>query len=148
MGWQKIVLRASEYLLTRCDWFLRREEIRLWGGFLLIAEITRRQFFQQKFGAKTMDTIITWLISFEKIWLRVVSAMAGNPPLRLWLNDNAMFYKTSFKRSYKEIIAHFRDKHFECCIFNIVQHHQTFVNKDWNKEVASLTWKEIHIFAE
>ena len=27
--WQEIVLRASEYLLTRCEWFLRREEIRL-----------------------------------------------------------------------------------------------------------------------
>ena len=24
---------------------------------------------------------ITWLISFEKVWLRVVSAMTGNPPL-------------------------------------------------------------------
>ena len=41
-----------------------------------------------------------------------------------------MFYKTLFKRNYKEISAHLRDKHFECCIFNIVQHHQTFVNKD------------------
>ena len=49
---------------------------------------------------------------------------------RLWLNDNAMFYKTLFRRNYKEISAHLRDKHFECCIFNIVQHHQTFVNKD------------------
>ena len=29
MRWQDIVLRASEYLLTRCEWFLRREEIRL-----------------------------------------------------------------------------------------------------------------------
>ena len=29
MRWQKIVLRASEYLPTRCEWFLRREEIRL-----------------------------------------------------------------------------------------------------------------------
>ena len=28
---QEIVLRASEYLLTRCEWFLRREEIRLNG---------------------------------------------------------------------------------------------------------------------
>ena len=28
-----------------------------------------------------MAAIITWLISFEKIWLRVVSAMTGNPPL-------------------------------------------------------------------
>ena len=27
--WQEIVLRASEYLLTRCERFLRREEIRL-----------------------------------------------------------------------------------------------------------------------
>ena len=26
---QEIVMRASEYLLTRCEWFLRREEIRL-----------------------------------------------------------------------------------------------------------------------
>ena len=26
---KKIVLRASEYLLTRCEWFLRREEIPL-----------------------------------------------------------------------------------------------------------------------
>ena len=41
-----------------------------------------------------------------------------------------MFYKTLFKRNYKEISAHLRDKHFECCIFNIVQHHQIFVNKD------------------
>ena len=48
----------------------------------------------------------------------------------LWLNDNAMFYKTLFKRNYKEISAHLRDKHFECCIFNIVQHHKTFVKKD------------------
>ena len=46
-----------------------------------------------------------------------------------------MFYKTSFKRNCKEVSAHLPDKHFECCIFNIVQHHQTFVNKDWNKEV-------------
>ena len=29
MQWQEIVLRASEYLLTRCEWFLRREENRL-----------------------------------------------------------------------------------------------------------------------
>ena len=28
-----------------------------------------------------MAAIITWLISFEKIWLRVVSAMTGNTPL-------------------------------------------------------------------
>ena len=53
-----------------------------------------------------------------------------------------MFYKTLFKRNYKEInktlfkrnyketSAHLRDKHFECCIFNIAQHHQTFVDKD------------------
>ena len=50
--------------------------------------------------------------------------------IRLCLKDNAMFYKTLFKRNYKEIIAHLRDKHFECFIFNIVQHHQTFVNKE------------------
>ena len=30
---QEIVLRASEYLLTRCEWFLRREEIRLKSDF-------------------------------------------------------------------------------------------------------------------
>ena len=29
MRWQEIVLRASEYLLTRCEWFLQKEEIRL-----------------------------------------------------------------------------------------------------------------------
>ena len=29
------------------------------GGFPLTAEITRRQFFQWKFGAKTMAAIIT-----------------------------------------------------------------------------------------
>ena len=29
-----------------------------------------------------MAAIITWLVSFEKIWLRVVCAMTGNPPLR------------------------------------------------------------------
>ena len=29
------------------------------GGFPLMAEITRRQFFQEKFGAKTMAAIIT-----------------------------------------------------------------------------------------
>ena len=26
-----------------------------------------------------------------------------------------MFYKTLFERNYKEISAHLRDKHFECC---------------------------------
>ena len=50
--------------------------------------------------------------------------------IRLWLNDNAMFYEILFRRNYKETSAHLPDKHFECCIFNIVQHHQTFVNKD------------------
>ena len=45
------------------------------GGFSLIAEITRRQFLQYIFGAKTMAASIIWLISFEKIWLRVVFAM-------------------------------------------------------------------------
>ena len=50
--------------------------------------------------------------------------------LTITINDNAMFYKTLFKRNYKEMSAHLPDKHFECCIFNIVQHHQTFVNKD------------------
>ena len=50
------------------------------GGFPLTAEITRWQFFHKKFGAKTMAAIISWLISFEKIWLPVVSAMTGNPP--------------------------------------------------------------------
>ena len=51
--------------------------------------------------------------------------------VRLWLNDNAMFDKTLIEKNNKEIIiiAHLRDKHSECCIFNIVQH-QTFVNKD------------------
>ena len=39
--------------------------------------------FSIEIGAKTMAAIITWLISFEKIWLRVVSAMTGNPPLSL-----------------------------------------------------------------
>ena len=29
MRWQEIVLRAGQYLLTRYEWFLRREEIRL-----------------------------------------------------------------------------------------------------------------------
>ena len=37
--------------------------------------------FSIEIGAKTMAAIITWLISFEKIWLRLVSAMTGNPPL-------------------------------------------------------------------
>ena len=37
--------------------------------------------------------------------------------------------KHLLKRNNKEIIAHLRDKHFECCIFNIVEHHQTFVKK-------------------
>ena len=41
-----------------------------------------------------------------------------------------MFYKTLFKRNYKEISAHLPEKYFECCVFNIVQYHQTFVNKD------------------
>ena len=50
--------------------------------------------------------------------------------VRLSLNDNAMFYKTLIERNNKEIIAHLRDEHLECCIFNIFQHHQTFVNKD------------------
>ena len=41
-----------------------------------------------------MAAIITRLISFEKIWLRVVSAMTGNPPLEVFLvplnvQDNA-----------------------------------------------------------
>ena len=55
---------------------------------------------------------------------------------RIWLNDNAMFYETLIeKKNNKEINAHLREKNLECCIFNIVQHHQTFVNKDWNKEV-------------
>ena len=40
------------------------------------------------------------------------------------------------KHYSKEIAksAHLRDKHFDC-IFNIVQHHQTLVKKDRNKEV-------------
>ena len=29
MRWQEIILQASEYLLTRCEWLLRRKEIRL-----------------------------------------------------------------------------------------------------------------------
>ena len=52
MRWQKIVPRASEYLLTRCEWFLRWEEIRLKGIFPVMAKITGilaanicRQFF-------------------------------------------------------------------------------------------------------
>ena len=66
------------------------------------------------------------------------SAGEKKKTLRLWLNDNAMFYKTLIKKKItnnKEIIAHLRDERFECCIFNIVQYHQTFVNKDRNKEV-------------
>ena len=38
--------------------------------------------------------------------------------------------KHNLKRNIKEIIAHLRDKHFEYRIFNIVQHYETFVNKD------------------
>ena len=49
------------------------------------------------------------------------------------------FIEDQLKRNNKEVIAYLRDKHFECCIFNIVQHHQTFVNKDWNREVL-LHW--------
>ena len=50
---------------------------------------------------------------------------------KAWLNYNAMFYKTLIEKKYnKEIIAYLRDKHFECCIFSIVEHDQTFVNKD------------------
>ena len=41
-----------------------------------------------------------------------------------------MFYKTLIEKNNKEMTANLRDKHFECCIFNIVHHHQTFVNKD------------------
>ena len=40
------------------------------------------------------------------------------------------FIKHQLKKNNKEIIAHLRDEHFKCCIYNIVQHHQTFVNKD------------------
>ena len=40
------------------------------------------------------------------------------------------FIQQLLKTNNKEVIAHLHDKHFECCIFNIVQHHQTFVNKD------------------
>ena len=49
------------------------------------------------------------------------------------------FIEHQLKRNNKEVIAYLRDKHFECCIFNIVKHHQTFVNKDWNREVL-LHW--------
>ena len=42
MRWQEIVLRASEYLLTRCEWLLQREETRLKGGFPVMAESTRK----------------------------------------------------------------------------------------------------------
>ena len=67
-----------------------------------------------------MKPEIKLIISADRLWAND----------RLWLNDNAMFYKTLFKINYKEISAHLRDKYFECCIFNIVQHHQTFDNKD------------------
>ena len=30
---------------------------------------------------QNMAASITWLIPFQKMWLRVVSAMTGNPPL-------------------------------------------------------------------
>ena len=33
-----------------------------------------------------MAASLPWLISFEKLWLQVVSAMTGNPPL-----DNTKF---------------------------------------------------------
>ena len=50
------------------------------GGFRLIAELIRRQILQYKFGTKAMAASITWLISFEKTGLRVVSAITRNPP--------------------------------------------------------------------
>ena len=44
-----------------------------------------------------MAAIITWLISFEKIWLRVVSAMTGNPPLG-WQNLHRTIAHKRFHR--------------------------------------------------
>ena len=62
---------------------------------------------------------------------------------RLWLNDNAMFYKTLIENN-KEIIAHLRDKYFEWCIFKIFQHHQTFVNKSTETKRFCFTDIEIN----
>ena len=41
MRWQEIVLRASEYLLSRCEWFLRKEEIRLKVTSLQVGWLTK-----------------------------------------------------------------------------------------------------------
>ena len=56
-----------------------------------------------------------------------------------------MFYKALIEKKYKEIIAYLREKHFECCILYIVQHHQTFMNKDQNKEVLLHSYKQINV---
>ena len=60
-----------------------------------------------------------------------------------------MFYKTLFKRNYKEISAHLPDRHFECCIFNIVQHRSTSSNicdqRLEQRGFASLAWKQMNV---
>ena len=45
MRWQKIVLRASECLLTRREWFLRREEIRLYSSHICNSKRFFNDFF-------------------------------------------------------------------------------------------------------
>ena len=58
MQWEETILRASEYLLTRCEWFLRREEIRLKGRFPLFAETTRSELASTRWLAKQFPVIV------------------------------------------------------------------------------------------
>ena len=62
---QEIALRASKYLLTRCEWFLRREEIRLKGGFPLFAETTRSELASTRQLAKQFS-VIAWVWQFNE----------------------------------------------------------------------------------
>ena len=59
MRGQEIILRASEYLLTRCEWFLRREEIRL--KKLKEEKTTRLQGWEEK--PRGMEKVKRILIS-------------------------------------------------------------------------------------
>ena len=58
MRWQETVLRASEYLPTRYEWFLRREKIRLKGVYFSRVAIKINELH----GNETALSVWKWLI--------------------------------------------------------------------------------------
>ena len=103
-----------------------------------------------------MAASITWLISFEKVWLRVVSAMTGNPPLvtgycflAIWQSKDDSFVKWVAKNnSWNNGDRHKIHEIFliNCFVFVIILVWQTAHSSAMTQITANLMEKTLQLF--